>query len=69
MLKLVAGVRCRLYSSTTKMKLFTCKTVSYSKSCHISIDLKFSILFRKGHDIFVQTRETEIDFVYYSDGS
>ena len=61
--KLVAGVSCMLDSSTTKMKLCTCKSVSSSKLCHISIDSKFSILFKKGHDIFEQTSETEIDFV------
>ena len=54
-LKLVAGVRCMLDSSTTKMKLFTCKTVSSLQSCRISFDSKYFILFSKGHEIMIHS--------------
>ena len=49
--KLVAGVSSMLNSSITKMKLFICKSVSSLKSCRISFDSKFFILFDKGHEM------------------
>ena len=49
--KLVAGVRCMLDSFNTKMRLFTCKSVIPLKSCHISFESKFFILFDKRHEM------------------
>ena len=51
--KLVAGVSSMLNSSITKMKLFIYKSVSSLKSCHISFDSKYFILFNKGHEIMI----------------